>query len=207
MRYVHERKGAAAAALLTVLFIAPVAIAQELPAPDAPWRAAENRDLIYLTQTLNHENFADKVLLLCATRTVHEDLESMCGDMRSSLEDSREQLQGWLIQWYGRGHSPELSVDQLAELASLEALADGEFEREFLRSVIRIHEDALKAMSPCRDGAEHEELMDYCDQQNDAWETRLALLQNWLCDWYGECGEGPVATDTTTWSALKAMYE
>ena len=56
-----------------------------------------------------------------------------------------------------------------------------------MEMMIKHHEKAIKEGQHCLDKAYHTELRELCQNIIATQSAEIALMQTWLCQWYGEC--------------------
>ena len=96
-------------------------------------------------------------------------------------------MQGWLQQWYGISHEPEMKPGDEKMMDRLASMSDAEFEIEFMQMMITHHEKAIKEARQCLDKAGHAELRTLCQNIIRTQSAEIAQMQTWLCQWYGLC--------------------
>jgi uncharacterized protein (DUF305 family) len=56
-----------------------------------------------------------------------------------------------------------------------------------MEMMIQHHEQAIKSARKCLDRAYHEELLQLCENIVRTQSAEIALMEIWLCNWYGIC--------------------
>jgi len=72
-------------------------------------------------------------------------------------------------------------------MEKLAALSPEEFEIAFMEMMIKHHAKAVKEGEHCLERAYHEELRQLCENIIATQTEEIALMQAWLCAWYGIC--------------------
>jgi uncharacterized protein (DUF305 family) len=174
---------ALAVVMASVVFAAMPAAASA-PAPE---RSAAKFEVKFMTQMIDHHAMALDMAQMCLEKAVHEELRSMCEDIIASQSEEIAQMQSWLSDWYGMAHEPEMKPGDMKMMEKLAALDDEEFEVEFMETMIRHHEQAIREAGKCLQRAYHDDLNDLCRQIIETQQQEIAQMQTWLCEWYGEC--------------------
>lgn len=166
------------------------AIASAAPAAadaPAPTRSAARFEVKYLTTTIDHHFMAVQMAELCPGRAVHPELLELCAQIAADQSAEIEQLQAWLLDWYGIQNEPTMKRGQARQLQKLAALSGPEFEIEFMEMMIKHHEKAVRDAEKCLDKAYHPELHEFCSHVIEEQSAEIALMESWLCIWYGLC--------------------
>lgn len=163
--------------------------AAEAPAPD---QGTARFEVDFLMDMIDHHAMAVQMADMCIDKAVHEDLRSMCEDIKASQSAQIDQMQGWLQDWYGMTHEPEMTPGQMRQMDKLAALSGAEFEVEFMESMIQHHRMAIREGEMCLDRADHDELKSLCENIIATQSAEIAQMQQWLCEWYDRCREREV---------------
>ena len=173
--------------------IAGAAIGLVAPAANADARAASPAaaqfEVEFLEMMIDHHQMALHMSDLCLERAVSEDLVALCGRIAESQAAEIEQMQGWLIDWYGIEHEPMMDDPRHHEqMMELEMLSGSEeFEIAFLQMMSEHHAMAVEDGTECLRRAEHRDLRSLCRQIVVTQLREIAQMERWLCRWYGDC--------------------
>lgn len=169
---------------VTIGLVAPAASA------DAPAArpAAAQFEVEFLEMMIDHHQMALHMSDLCLERAVSEDLVALCGRIAGSQAAEIEQMQGWLLDWYGITHEPMMDDPVHHEqMMELEMLSGEEFEIAFLQMMSEHHSMAVEDGTECLRRAEHRELLGLCGEIVVTQLQEIAQMESWLCRWYGDC--------------------
>lgn len=167
-----------------IFLVAPAANAD---APAASPAAAQF-EVEFLEMMIDHHQMALHMSDLCLERAVSEDLVALCGRIAGSQAAEIEQMQGWLLDWYGIEHEPMMNDPAHHEqMMHLEMLSGEEFEIAFLQMMSEHHAMAVEDGTECMRRAEHRELRGLCRQIVVTQLREIALMERWLCRWYSDC--------------------
>lgn len=142
----------------------------EEPAPD---RSTARFEVDFLTNMIDHHAMAVQMADMCVDKAVRPELEGMCESIKTSQSQQIEMMQGWLQDWYGVTHEPEMTRGDMRQMEKLASLDGAEFEIEFMESMIGHHRKAIREGEQCLRRADHPELVDLC--QNIIQTPQLAL--------------------------------
>ena len=174
-----------ASALIAILAFSPFALRADAPAPT---RKAARFEVRFLTGMIDHHHMAMMIAELCMDRAVHDELRMLCEEIMTSQSQEMETMQGWLQDWYGITHEPEMKPGAERRMQRLAALSGEEFEIAFMEMMTRHHTQAIREGMHCLERARHEDLIALCENIVQAQTEETALMQAWLCDWYDICG-------------------
>ena len=166
------------------LLVAPAANA-DAPAANP---AAAQFEIEFLEMMIDHHQMALHMSDLCLDRAVNEDLVDLCGRIAGSQAAEIEEMQGWLLDWYGIEHEPMMGDPAHHEhMMHLEMLSGEEFETAFLQMMSEHHAMAVEDGTECLRSAEHRELRGLCRNIVAIQLREIAQMESWLCRWYGDC--------------------
>jgi uncharacterized protein (DUF305 family) len=169
--------------LLTALALLPLAKA-EAPAPKTNQAKYEVR---FLTGMIDHHAMAVMTGMMCEERAVHEELRDLCHEIVTAQIAEIELMQGWLQDWYGITHEPQMKPGDEKRMSKLAGMSGAEFEIEFMTMMIRHHEMAIREGMHCLDRAYHSELVELCENIIATQAEEIVLMEQWLCEWYQVC--------------------
>ena len=153
----------------------------------APDKSAANFEIKFLTDMIDHHHMAVMMAETCVAKAIHAELRSLCEEIMAAQSREIELMQGWLKQWYGLAHEPEMKPGDMKMMDRLAAMSGAEFEIEFMEMMIKHHEKAIKEAQRCVDKAYHAELRSLCRNIIAAQSQEIGQLRSWLCQWYGRC--------------------
>jgi uncharacterized protein (DUF305 family) len=136
---------------------------------------------------IGHHNMAVEMASLCADRAVHPELESLCQDIIAAQTAEIADMQSWLEDWYDISYEPRMTGRDRKDLRELAELDGEEFEIEFLHMMIHHHTEAIEQGEDCVDRAFHDELLELCHNIIATQSDEIALMEEWLCQWYDTC--------------------
>lgn len=154
------------------------------PAPD---RSAALFEIDFMEDMIDHHAMAVQMATLCESRAVHEELRSLCTQIRESQSQEIALMQGWLQAWYSDPYQPEMRSGDMRQMEKLAALTASEFEIAFMEMMIKHHSKAIKEASTCLEKAYHPELVSLCQDIIETQSREIVQMRAWLCQWYGVC--------------------
>lgn len=151
----------------------------------------------FMTGMIDHHAMAIMSAEMCLEQAIHEELRAMCEDIIAAQSAEIELMQGWLQGWYGVSHAPEMSMG--GGMERLMRLTGAEFEIAFMKMMIRHHRQAVREGTMCTAKAYHAELVQLCEGIVATQTQEIAVMRDWLCEWYGICrsrGQTPMEGPT-----------
>jgi uncharacterized protein (DUF305 family) len=179
-----KRFMAPVAAMIAVLALTSSTLASG-PAPD---KATAKYEVDFLTDMIDHHAMAVEMAEMCVDKAVHEPLAEMCESIVTSQSAQIDLMQGWLSNWYGLTHEPEMTPGMMAQMERLASMSGERFEISFMKMMIRHHWQAMIEAEGCLDRAWHQDLLGLCGEIISAQSAEIRQLQDWLCEWYDFCG-------------------
>ena len=156
-------------------------------AEPAPTSAQRNFEIKFMTDMIDHHRMAIMTSQLCVEKAVHAELRALCREIIAAQQAEIQQMQTWLQDWYGITYTPEMKQSGMRMLEKLAAMSAEEFEVAFMEMMIKHHAKAVKEGEHCLDKAYHAELKQLCQNIVETQTEEIALMQSWLCAWYGIC--------------------
>ena len=188
---------AAASAVLALGAVTGTGVATAAPAfADAPAGNEQSADfeVEFLKSMIDHHYMAVVMAQECVDKAVHPELAAMCEDIITVQNQEIEQMQTWLQEWYGITYEPQLSTGDMASMQRLDRFTGAEYEIRFMQSMIRHHWAAVREAETCLDRAEHQDLLQLCQNIKTVQLSEIAQMQTWLEGWYDRQGGRPAAT-------------
>jgi uncharacterized protein (DUF305 family) len=167
-----------------VLAVAPLSLKAEGPAPKKGQARFEVR---WMQSMIDHHHMAVMMGELCAERAVHTNLLTMCEEIVTTQAAEIEQMQAWLLEWYGEEYEPQMKPNSERLIDDLAALDGEEFEIAFMELMIPHHSSAIRQAKPAVRRAYHPELQDLAADIIDSQSAEIEQMREWLCDWYDLC--------------------
>jgi uncharacterized protein (DUF305 family) len=167
--------------------LASLFVAAAFAAAPAPDRATALYEIDFMEDMIDHHAMAVHTATLCEQRAVHEQLRSLCTQIKAAQSQEIATMQSWLSSWYGDAYQPGMSKGMMREMEKLAAQSGAEFEIAFMEMMIRHHAKAVKAATTCLERAYHAELLDLCQSIIEKQTEEIRLMRSWLCEWYGIC--------------------
>lgn len=186
MKTSHRSWSTTLAGALALVLAAPASA--EAPAPTQRESKFEVR---FMTDMVDHHMMAIMMAEHCTEAAIHTELQALCASIVETQTAEMMQMQSWLADWYGISYEPEMQPGMERMMERHAAMAPEEFEVAFMQMMIRHHWKAVKEGEHCLDAAYHPELLQTCSDIVAAQTEEIATMQQWLCDWYDRCRQGP----------------
>ena len=181
-----------AALVLTIASV--MALGRPTPAEarrQAPNARTARYEIEFMKSMIAHHHMAVMMSEVCVERQdIRAELRDLCQDIIEAQEREIALMQSWLREWYGVDYEPHEDMDHeemTRMLEEMRAMSPEEFERFFLEDMIVHHAAALQPARQCRGRAFHNELASLCDDIIRVQRAEIALMREWLCEWFGEC--------------------
>lgn len=152
------------------------------PAPEHDQRRFE---IDFMKTMIDHHFGGVKMAELCAGRTIHAELKTMCDQIKAAQTEEIAKMRGWLKTWYGIDHEPRLDRKAQRQVEELSRLTGAAFEKAFMAMMIKHHSDAAKDSIECLNQAYHPEMLNMCAMMLGAQGDEIAMMRIWLMQWYG----------------------
>ena len=173
--------------LLLMLALAFSVVTPALADAPAPEKSTAKFEIDFMQDMIDHHMMAIMEAEVCLEKAIHEELRTMCEGIIATQSQEMMMMQSWLQDWYGISYEPEMTPGMMQQVEKLAELDGAEFEIEFMQTMIKHHEQAIKEAEKCVDRAYHEELVGLCQNIIAVQSAEIEQMQAWLCDWYGIC--------------------
>lgn len=154
------------------------------PAPNPGTATYETN---FMEGMIDHHVMAVEMSETCVQKAVHEELRALCEQIIAAQNAEIAMMQGWLQEWYGIGHEPQMMHGAMQRMEKVASLDGADYEVAFLESMIRHHRSAIVEGAQCLDRAYHPELQMLCENIIATQSDEIQQMRSWLCEWYGEC--------------------
>ncbi len=149
--------------------------------------AERNYEIKFMQGMIDHHMMAVMMSEMCLQKAVHEELRALCSEIIAAQRTEIMEMQSWLQSWYGITYEPEMKPGDQQMMDRMAAMSSAEFEVEYMERMIRHHAKAVKEGEHCLDKAYHAELKTLCANIIATQREEIAIMQAWLCAWYGIC--------------------
>jgi uncharacterized protein (DUF305 family) len=155
----------------------------------APHPATAQYEIRFLESLIDHHMMAVLTAQLCEDLALHEDLLMLCQQIEAAQTAEIEEMQTWLEDWYGISYEPEMTRQMQRQIEELGSLSGADFEIAFMTMMISHHETAVTEGDRCAERAYHQDLIELCEDIVVTQSMEIAVMEDWLCDWYDICSE------------------
>ncbi len=170
-----------------VAFAAPLNSRADAPAPN---KAQAKFEVEWMKGMIDHHHMAVMMAELCEGRAVHPELTATCEEIITTQMAEIEELQSWLLDWYGITYEPQMKPGDERMMERLAQLEGAEFEIAFMEMMVRHHLKAIRESLLAVRRAYHPELKAMAENIIVTQAAEIEEFQEWLCEWYDRCG-GP----------------
>ncbi len=158
------------------------------PAPD---KATAKYEIDFMQDMIDHHAMAVPMANMCVEKAIHVELRTLCQEIIAAQSAEIQQMQTWLMEWYGISYSPEMKPGDMRMMEKMAELSGAEFEIEFMEMMIKHHLKAIRKASKCVDRVFHDQLREMCENIIVTQAAEIEQMRTWLCDWYGICKDRP----------------
>lgn len=188
-------RGLVAAGLATVVLVGctddPLAPERRrslgLPLDAAAAQDVGQFEVPYMKQTIDHHAMGVMMATMCTGKAVHAELIALCEANRTHQQQEIQQLQAWLLAWYGISYTPRMQPGDERMMERMMALPAAEFEMEFLEMFSQHHWVIIHRSIPIARNAVHAELQALAESVITNQYEDVEMMREWLCDWYSRC--------------------
>jgi uncharacterized protein (DUF305 family) len=159
-------------------------------------------DQQFIDMMVPHHESAIAMAELAQERAEHPELRTLADEVVSTQSAEIEQLTDWRAEWFGSADTP--GMDEMPMLpgmsmpaghsmdggtmdmtADVDALREAEpFDRDFIDSMIRHHEQAVEAAELALTESERDEIRALAEEIIDAQTSEIEQLREWRESWY-----------------------
>jgi uncharacterized protein (DUF305 family) len=165
----------------------PTVARAEMASTSAPSPSQARYEIDFMEDMIDHHHMAIMMAELCVEKAVHAELRELCTQIIAAQQAEIIQMQSWLQTWYGITYQPQMKPGDMKMMERMAAMTGAEFEIAFMEMMIKHHSKAVKEGEHCLDRAYHPELRTLCQDIVQTQTAEIALMQSWLCSWYGIC--------------------
>lgn len=173
---------------LMITAVLSLPVAKSYSDEPAPRQNQVRFEVKFMENMIDHHSMAVMMAALCEDRAITPELLALCDQIMATQSAEIAEMQAWLLDWYGIEYEPEMTRKMERQMDALAELDGEEFEIAFMEVMIQHHAKAIKEGRQCVRKAYHEELIELCENIIAAQQEEIALMESWLCDWYGLCG-------------------
>jgi len=173
---------------------APTANAAATSRTTASWSSSEDYEIYFMEHMMDHHYAAVQMSQPCLQKAYHEQLRNLCQTIITSQQHQIQQMQGWLLAWYGIHYSPQLAVPYQHLVSFLNSINGntfevGQFDLWFMQNMNAHHAIAIARAQVCLQKATHTQLKNACSMIISSQSMEIQEEQIWLCQWYNLCEE------------------
>ena len=154
-----------------------------------PNMAAAMFETMFLKSMPDHHNLAVEMSRICITKGVRSELSTVCQQVIDAQQREITMLQNWARSWYELQVTPQVHKEDREMLERLRAMNTANFEKEYMKMMIRHHWLAISMAGGCVERAHdlHRDLEAMCEGVIEMQVDEIRTLRDWLCRWYGNC--------------------
>ena len=189
----RSRGGRLASVFAVPALLAALVVGAAAPAAadaEAPNEVQAAYEVEFLQEMIAHHHMAVMMGEMCLARSaeLRPDLVDLCQDIVDAQHHEIMQMHEWLAAWYGiTDFHPDMDPAMEEMMERMAAMPAEEFTRHFLEHMIVHHLGALQPARQCAGRAHHDDLGALCAGMVEMQTAEIAVMQEWLCAWFGEC--------------------
>ena len=158
------------------------------PGGGGPTNSEINFEKRYMTSAIDAAELTRRMADVCMGKQgLNPALSAFCAETATDAAGHVSTLRSWLETWYGVQYSPTLGGSDERRLGNLAALEGAEFEQAFLEDLIKHYNTSVRKEQQCYGRANTTALIAFCFNAQFAHSADIAQMEQWLCDWYGDC--------------------
>ena len=175
--------------LFSIGCLAAVMVPTVVAEQPVPQMAAMMFETMFLKSMPDHHNVAVEMSKICIAKGVRAELNTVCQQVIDAQQREIAMMQTWARSWYELQVVPQLNKDDREMLERLRSLSSADFEKEYMKTIIRHHWMAISMAGGCIERAHdlHREMEGMCEDIVEAQVDEIRKLRDWLCRWYGNC--------------------
>lgn len=144
-------------------------------------------DRHFIEQMIPHHDGAIEMARLALERAQTEEVRTLARDIIAAQESENAQMRLWHRAWFGSEAAPAHHLAHMGgmsgDMATLRAISEEQFDREFVRQMIPHHEMAIMMAQMLRGGTERPEMRALADEIISAQSAEIDLMRSWLILW------------------------
>lgn len=144
-------------------------------------------EIRYMKFAIDHHGMGFRMAGICTRKAIHRPLVELCERNREDQSKELDQMQRWLLDWYGISYRPVLSPTDEQMLDEMKSMKRPDFEMTFLKTFSRHHHMIVERSRPVAQEAAHAKLRAMAAMIVEAQTRDIRRMLRWLCDWYGDC--------------------
>ena len=175
--------------LLHLAIVTAIVVGRAQADEPVPNMAAAMFETMFLKSMPDHHNLAVEMSRICITKGVRSELSTVCQQVIDAQQREITMLQNWARSWYELQVTPQLHKEDREMLERLRAMNTANFEKEYMKMMIRHHWLAISMAGGCVERAHdlHRDLEAMCEGVIEMQVDEIRTLRDWLCRWYGNC--------------------
>ena len=167
---------------LVAFLVLPAFVDASGPAPE---KRTQQFEIRFMTSTIDHHLMGVEMAELCVQKVTapppqtDDDLRALCAQIAAAQSAEVQQLQQWLLQWYGIAYEGR----PRGTLKPLERLSGEQFDVAISEEFIEHHAVQIENSLRCLQEAFHPELLETCKNQivtqsEEILDFRLILMDH-----------------------------
>lgn len=186
--YLHTRCASYLFSLIGAMsLLAAVPLQAADPAPD---QATAKFEVQFMENMIDHHTMATHMAQECLGKAVHQEVRTLCEEMKAEQRKEIATMQSWLSGWYGlNNYQPKMNESDQQQMQKLSMVNNSEYEIHFMKQMIQHHKTAVRKGAQCIERAYHDELEGLCEEMVMSQIEELRRMKDGLCTWYGMCGK------------------
>jgi len=150
--------------------------------------AEANFEKRYMTDAVDRAELTRRMAEICMEKEgLRPELDTFCSETAADAAQHGATLQSYLMSWYEIQYDPVLSGPDQRLLQNLAALLGSEFETKYLETMVKHYTTSVRKEQQCYGRAGTTALIAFCFNVQFEHSQALAQMDQWLCDWYGDC--------------------
>lgn len=162
--------------------------AQAQPAGNGPaGGSAGQYEINFMKTMIGHHETAIVIGTACQEQGMHPALLMQCHMIVDSQGGELNTMRMYLKDWYGISMMPSVPRSLLHFVTATVPFSGKQFDRVFLKNIMRHHQMAIMMARTCLQRAVHTALKTACTDIISGQTKEIAIERGWLCKWYRDC--------------------
>jgi hypothetical protein len=152
-------------------------------------KGANRNDLILVQRLLSHGNVHARLLEICKSRAMHDELKQDCAKSLDYTLERNNRLRNWQTQWSASSGTiaPMIHDKDTVLFSQLSDIQGEVFDQAVLHALVLHAHEGLTEADACNKQAKHSDLKLFCAQLHPNFHRALDAVAKWRCSWFGSC--------------------
>lgn len=141
-------------------------------------------DRAFMTEMVSHHGMAVDMAEMAMDKATHPELKAVAEEIVRTQTAEIKRMQRWLRRWYGVTVRPRMTMQDMEDMAELEAASGAEFELRFMSLMTVHHTLAIERARIAARRAGHRPVRRLARAIVRAQEREIKQFRDWTVAWY-----------------------